>query len=636
MKLRISTVRARGRAGALAAAVAAVLLVPPLAVAGAAASSAAGVTCHLEWAPMRDGVKLATEVYLPAAPGRYPVLLTRSPYNYSFTGGAGSNCNNPQYMQFAAAGYAALNQDVRGTYRSQGVFDPIVQERNDGYDAVEWAARQPWSDGKVGMFGGSYVGLTQWQAAIARPPHLVTIVPDVTAANYENGWTYQGGAFELWFGQSWIALTFAVNAIERKLEAEGASPAQIQAAVAAFTARADASLLTTWDRKLPLVSFSAYRTLAPYYYTWLKHPSLDSYWLPEDVQLHYAQLTIPTLSIGGWYDIFNLGEVGNFQGMQTQGGSAQARSGAHMVMYATCHACPASTAVGDIDYGPGNTLNLPALELSWFDHWLKGADNGVQSTPAVKLFVMEPPDTGTAGTGFWVTGPSFPLPGTTGVNYYLASNGHANTLGGDGGLATAPATGKAADRYLYNPLDPVPTIGGNMCCINGLLPSGAFDQRTAEQRPDVLVYTSAPLTTDEVVAGHVTVTLWATSSARDTDFTAKLVDVHPDGFAQNIADGIIRARYRASLTDPTLITPGARYEYTIDLGNTAVVFKAGHQIRLEISSSNFPHYDRNPNTGATFAQTAQVQTATQTILHTGIFQSYLTLPVAPVPVPATP
>jgi putative CocE/NonD family hydrolase len=368
----------------------------------------------------------------------------------------------------------------------------------------------------------------------------------------------------------------------------------------------------------------------------LWHPSLDSYWLPEDVELQYSQLTIPTLSIGGWYDIFNLGEVGNFQGMQTRGGSALARNNAHLIMYATCHACPTGTAVGDLDYGPRNALNLPAVELRWFDHWLKGADNGVQNMPAVRLFVMEPPDSGSSGTGFWVKSSGFPLPGTTDVNYYLSSNGHANTLGGDGTLGTSQASATTPDSYRYDPRNPVPTVGGNMCCINGLLPSGAFDQRAVEQRPDVLVYSSAPLTRAEAVAGHVVVKLSASSSAPDTDFTAKLVDVHPDGFAQNIADGIIRARYRDSLTDPTLITPGVPYKYTIDLGNTAVVFRPGHQIRLEISSSNFPHYDRNPNTGARFAQTAQVRTATQTILHGGDFQSYVTLPVAPITVPATP
>lgn len=260
----------------------------------------------------------------------------------------------------------------------------------------------------------------------------------------------------------------------------------------------------------------------------------------------------------------------------------------------------------------------------------KGIDTGIAGEPAVRLFVMVPPDTGTVGSGFWVTGEEYPLPGTQFTTFNLRGGGNANTRPGDGVLDASQPPAGPADQFVYDPRDPVPTTGGNMCCINNLLASGAFDQADVEMRSDVLVYASAPLADDLTVIGPVTAKLWASSAALDTDFTAKLVDVHLDGFAHNVLDRVVRARYRAgSKLPPSLIAPGRAYEYTIELGNTATVFKAGHRIRLEISSSNFPHYDRNPNTGHPVGQDARLESATQTILHDAAHPSYLELPVVP-------
>jgi putative CocE/NonD family hydrolase len=609
-------------------------------------ATARAVTCSVEWAEMRDGTRLATEVYLPDAGGRYPVILQRTPYS-RFPGALdfASNCDNPQMQLLASNGYAALNQDVRGRYRSEGVMNAMVQEGEDGYDAVEWAARQPWSTGKVGMIGGSYVGLTQWQPAIRTPPHLAAIAPLITASDYHDHWTYVNGAFDLWFAQSWMLLTFAGEQLIRNLERDGYTPAQVREITAAWIAEGRDEILAPpdeggWVWQLPLQSFDEYRRtdapydqLAPYYYDWLAHPTYDAFWAALDVETRYHRVKVPTLNIGWWYDIFQIGTVRNFQYIQEDGGSKAAREGSQLVMWAQCHACPAGTRVGDIEFGPANTVDLDALYVRFFDRWLKGIRNGVDEEPAVRIFVMVPPSRGTTGGGFWVESETFPPKGTKTEKLYLASGGNANGSGGDGVLVrgsprSAPHARASADRFVYDPAEPVPTRGGNMCCIDDLLPSGPFDQSEIEQRGDVLVYTSAPLEKDLTVIGPVRVKLWATSSARDTDFTAKLVDVHHDGYAQNILDRVVRARYRwGSKLPPSLIQPGKAYEYTIDLGYTATVFQKGHRIRLEVSSSNFPHYARNQNTTSPVGADTRIEIARQSILHDAKHRSVLELPV---------
>ncbi len=618
------------------AAAAAGLVLAIAGTAGAAPSQSAqsgdpgDVTCRIEQAPMRDGVELATEVYLPSGEGPFPVILQRTPYNRR-SPSAGSDCDAAVGRYFAARGYVLLNQDTRGRYRSGGEFDAMRQEPPDGYDAVEWAAAQPWSNGKVGMIGGSYVGLTQWQAAGETPPHLVAIAPHYSSSDYHKGWTYQGGAFDLWFAQSWTAQTLAPDTLQRRLEADGMPLEQVLQEVEAFVAEGRERLRDDWLWQLPLKDFAAFRrdgNIAAYYDEWLARPGYDDYWAGLDLETKYPRIQVPALITGGWYDIFQEGTIRNFMGMREEGGSDIARTGTRLIMRALCHACPADTTAGEIDFGPDNILDLNAAWARWFDYWLKGIDNGVADDPPVRLFVMTPPDEGTAGGGFWIEADEFPLPDAVETRFYLRSGGHANSAAGDGVLGT-DGPGGEPDTYVYDPREPVPTVGGNMCCRNDMLASGAFDQRAVERRGDVLVYTSEPLEEDLTVIGPVQVELWAASSARDTDFTAKLVDVHLDGYAHNVSEGIVRARFRNSDYLESWLTPGAVHDYTIDMGYTANVFRRGHRIRLEISSSNFPHFDRNLNTATVFGEGAEPVPATQRVLHDDLHPSQLVLQVAP-------
>ena len=619
----------------VAAAAGSILMLAGLAGAGPSQQDApggepGGVSCRIEQAPMRDGVELATEVYLPAGEGPFPVILQRTPYNRRAPS-PGSNCDAAIGRYFAERGYATLNQDSRGRYRSEGEFDAMRQEARDGYDAVEWAAARPWSNGRVGMVGGSYVGLTQWQAAVEQPPHLVAIAPHYSSSDYRQGWTYQGGAFDLWFAQSWTSQILAPDTLQRRLEAAGMPADAVEREVEAFVAAGRAKLMDDWLWQMPLKDFAAFRrdgNIAAYYDEWLARPGYDDYWADLDVETKYPRIRVPALVTGGWYDVFQEGTIRNFVGVRSAGGSDAARNGTQLVMRALCHACPADTTAGDIDFGPDNAFDLNAAWARWFDYWLKGIDNGVADDPPVRLFVMVPPDEGTAGGGFWITADEFPLPDAVETRLYLRSGGSANTAAGDG-LLSADGPGGAADEYVYDPANPVPTVGGNMCCTNDLLPSGAFDQREVEQRDDVLVYTTPPLDEDLTVIGPVRVELWAASSAPDTDFTAKLVDVHPDGYAHNVSEGIIRARYRNSDQRASWLTPGAVHDYTIDLGYTATVFRRGHRIRLEVSSSNFPHFDRNPNTATAFGEGAELERATQRVYHDAMHPSQLVLQVAP-------
>lgn len=603
-------------------------------LARAGSTGSAQVTCHIEWAPTRDGVLLATEVYLPNnAPDPLPVILQRTPYN-RFPPGQGSNCDSAQFISYAAQGYAVLNQDVRGRYRSEGVHNAMVQEANDGYDAVEWAASQSWSNGRVGTLGGSYVGLTQ--PAIHTPPHLAAIAPAITASDYHDHWTYVNAVFDLFFAQSWMVVTFAGEQLMRNLTDDGYPPEVVRQRTAEWIADANANLLTNWVWQLPLTSFDVFtsgdRPLAPYYSDWLAHPSYDAFWAALDVEPRYQQVAVPTLSSGAWYDIFQVGTVRNFQHMRSEGGTAEARTGTKLVM--TC--CGHAGTSGAVNWGPTRTDST--LMLRFFDRYLKLIDNGIEHEPAVQMDILVPPDTGTQGDSFLLTANQFPLPNTQMTTFQLRSRGHANTRFGDGQLVARGDDGDdegeddegRPDQFSYDPHNPVPTKGGNMCCNATLLPAGAHDQSEIELRNDVLVYTSAPLNRDMAVIGPVTVRLWARTSARDTDFTAKLVDVHLDGFAHNVLDRIVRARYRhGSKFPPSLINPGQAYEYTIDLGNTGSIFRRGHRIRLEISSSNFPHYARNLNTGRSNEQDDRIEVARQTILHDEEHPSRLILPVVP-------
>lgn len=552
-------------------------------------------------AKMRDGVTLRSDIYRPKADGKFPVLLQRTPYNKT----NGINFG----VRAAARGFVVIFQDVRGRYSSEGEWYTFKHEPEDGYDTVEWAAALPYSNGKVGMFGGSYVGATQMLAAIAHPPHLAGICPVVTASNYHDGWTYQGGAFEQWFNQSWTS-GLAQDTLDRRV---GKNTNALQG---------------MW--KLPLTSYplfnfsdsaaelSSTSELAPYFLDWLAHPSYDDYWKRLSIEEHFADINVPALSVAAWYDIFQGGSLRNYSGIRARGGEG-ARSGQRLLVVIGGHA-GGGQKIGDVDFGPAAAqFDEDDLTLRWYEFLLQGVQNEFAKEKPVKIFVM--------GRNQWREEDDWPLARAQATKYFLHSAGAANSLRGSGSLSAVAPRSEQPDHYVYDPSNPVPTVGGPLCCDSGHLAPGPRDQRAVENRDDVLVYSTPVFTQDTEVTGPVSLELFAKSSAVDTDFTAKLVDVAPDGFAQNLTEGILRARYRDSQEKATLMNPGQIYKLTIDLWSTSNVFLKGHTLRLEVSSSNFPRFDRNLNTGETPGSARNYVSATNTIYHDADHPSVLVLPV---------
>jgi putative CocE/NonD family hydrolase len=553
----------------------------------------------------RDGVKLRADIYRPAGEGSYPVLLTRTPYD--------KNGEAETARKAAARGYLVVAQDVRGRYTSEGEWYPFKHETEDGFDTVEWAAALPHSNGKVGMFGGSYVGATQMLAAIGHPPHLAGICPVVTASNYHENWTYQGGAFEQWFNESWTS-GLAQDTLNRTGKQE------TNALIGSAT--------------LPLKKYPVFNKwavddgaglthkLAPYFLDWLDHPAYDSYWKQWSIEENYANIEVPALTVAAWYDIFQGGSLRNYMGIKAHGGSEAARKGQKLLVIIGGHA-GGPRKVGELDFGPAaEEFDEDTIMFAWYDYLLKGEQNRYATDKPVRIFVM--------GENKWRQEDSWPLERAVSTSYYLHSDGKANSISGDGSLSTTDARSEAGDSIVYDPANPVPTVGGPLCCDRDHLAPGPRDQRQVEGRPDVLVYSTTPLDQDIEVTGPVTLDLFAKSSAVDTDFTAKLVDVWPNGFAQNLTEGILRARFRDSTTGaPKPIVPGKVYEYKIDMWSTSNVFLKGHSIRLEISSSNFPRFDRNLNTGKDASDSSAFIKATNTILHDSTHPSALVLPLTP-------
>ena len=588
-------------------------------------------------ARMRDGVVLYADVYRPVTNDLVPVILMRTQYNKSEAQVQPSRFRPPAW--FASHCYLVVIQDIRGQYASKGTFYEYAHDRDDGYDSVEWAAHLPGSNGKVGMYGSSYVGATQWLAATATPPALKTIVPSNTASDYYDGWTYEDGAFRLAFIESWmmgtIAHSAAINRGDLKLAA---------------SIHEDGLDIAKWFHFTPYDEFPPLHpgdpTVAPYFFDAIKHFTDDAYWKQFSIQSRYDKVDVPVLAFEGWYDAFVNGALRNFDGMRSSGGTAEARTDQRIVIGPWEHlgwgrptslVSPRLKALGPVANSPVNQLML-----AWFDHFLKGEDNGVSTGPRVDYFEM--------GENRWHTASGWPIPGTQYEKWYLISGGHAASVMGNGALSQTPpgeqAPGAAApaldaegmpaapltaasDHFVYDPSNPVPSVGGHSCCLWSSGPQGQFDQSAIEQRSDILVYSSKPLTKPLDVTGPITVTLYAKSTAPDTDFTAKLIDVFPDGAAINLANGILDVRFRESLSKPTLIHPGEIYKYTIHVWPTSNLFLPGHRIRIDISSSDFPQFAPNPNTGAPFGVSAKWQTATQTILHDPEHPSSVTLPVIP-------
>ena len=568
--------------------------------------------------PMRDGVHLATDVVRPDAPGRFPVIINRGPY------GKNSYLDNPNHSIwfFPRNGYVLLSQDVRGRFESEGEYNPLFQEANDGYDTVEWAARQPWSNGRVATTGQSYLGATQYTLAGGHPlpPHLQTLMPVSASSDFHQSWVYHTGGVMEWGWTVPYAILKGRNTLAR------AGREDLIARMDEYVIEPGnfgQPLSDQWYRHLPLRDWiDRLKEAAPYFHEYFDEELDGPYWWPINMMRQAGNVTIPMYHITAWYDIFMEGAINAFQSIQQHGGSELARRNQKLLIGPWAHlrpfTQPTTGGAGDIDFGAEAAVELHEDMLRWYDYWLKDIETGIMDDAPVRIFVM--------GDNRWRDEQEWPLARTHYTRWYLHSAGGANTGAGDGTLSTVPPdANEPQDQFIYDPADPAPTLGGNTLIID----YGVFDQSPAENRPDVLVYTSDPLPSDLELTGPISVTLYAATTAADTDFTAKLVDVRPDGYAHNVQDGIVRARYRTSVREPSPIIPGRVYQYAIDLWATSHVVKAGHRVRVDISSSNFPRFDRNPNTGAALGADARLETARQTIHHSAQYPSHITLPVIP-------
>ena len=553
-----------------------------------------------------DGAILRADVYRPSTSKPLPVLLQRTPYNKSFS-------SNAFALMAAEAGYAVVVQDTRGRWASDGSYYPFLYEMNDGYDSVEWASQQPWANGRVGMFGGSYVGYTQLAAAAMHPPSLQAIAPAITFCQPYVA-LYSGGALALGVGVSWPLMNEALPTVLAMSDGAPEKQERMEALIAAVDgmARGDTFRCLPLDN-MPLIGGGGF---SGFFSDVLAHPVRDQYW--ERTVCPYESISIPALHIGGWYDNFASNTLGDFAGIWKSGNTSQ-----KVLMGPWFHGV-FTGPVGEVDFGlqASAVLLVPdQVHLRWFDYWLKDIDNGIMEEPPIRIFVM--------GDDRWRYENEWPLARTRNTPYYLHSGGTANGLQGDGTLSLELPADEPVDSFVYDPRNPVPTRGGALCCWSPALPAGAFDQRPVEARPDVLVYSTPRLKEPLEVIGPVEVRLWAASTAPDTDFTAKLVDVSPCGYARNVQDGIVRTRHHRQIMQAEPVRPNEAYEYSIDLAATGNVFLAGHRIRLEISSSNFPRFDRNSNSGHPLADSTEVRAAVQTILHDAEHPSHIIVPVIP-------
>jgi len=524
--------------------------------------------------PMRDGVRLSANVFRPSPTGRFPTILVRTPYDKG-------DALTPNYQSFLNHGYAVMVQDVRGRYKSGGVFEPINQDINDGDDTLNWIAAQPWSDGGVGMYGGSYLGIVQWKAALTHNPHLKAIFPYVSGDDdYRDRFYSSGGAMKLGHRLLWLT---------ENMRARGFQPPDFKRYVFWLPVRSA-------DVEVAGKQLEVWQTAAA-------HPTYDKFWKDTSVREHLKDIHIPVYSVGGWYDNYAESDLDAFSRLTKHNPYDRIMVGPWAHVF--------NTTFPGVNFGKDSQVSLRPEQIAWFDRWLKNKPSPEVLHP-VRLFVM--------GINRWRDEDSWPLARAKEEKFYLGSEGL---------LDTKAHKQSDPDTFVYDPRNPVPTTGGAVCCEPTIFPWGPKDQRNVEKRKDVLTWSTPPLLADTEVTGPIKLVLHIASTATDTDFTAKLVDVFPDGTARNLTDGILRTRYRESLETPQFMAPGAIYKLTIDAGVTSNVFRAGHRIRVEVSSSNFPRFDRNPNTGGLPADAKVLQPATQTIFHDREHDSYLLLPVVP-------
>lgn len=564
--------------------------------------------------PMRDGVRLSTDVFRPST-GKAPTLMMRLPYGKIKAHEAAGSGLLPSTFHFLAAGYAVIVQDTRGNFESEGVFKPKLNEAEDGRDTIDWIVNQPWSDGTVGTFGASYPGMTQWAAASEAIPALKATVPSLAAMEWYKGlWYSPGGAMSLSVVNWWHAIMYMFESMREMANGEGDPSEAVE--LGAFLTSGLAA-----NRYTPVGDNPVFRPGR-----WLEdiiaHPNLDDFWQKQDLTPAISQMTAPPLSIAGWYDLFISSSVRDYVRFRAQAATDEARHGARLLIGPWEH-LSYSGRFPDRDFGPTANaagIDLPGRHIRHYDRWLRGDATADANDARVRIFVM--------GIDQWRDEQDFPLPDTRYVEYFLGSEGPANGSAGDGTLTSECPGANRRDTFLYDPSRPVPTTGGAVV-PDGFGFVGPVDQRKIDGRDDILCFVTAVLDSDVEVTGFVQLKLFVSSSAVDTDFTAKLVDVFPDGRAINLCDGILRMRYREGLSAPKMMEPGQIYEIEIEVGVTSNVFRTGHRIRLDISSSNFPRYDRNSNTGGFIAHEAEKDmiTAINTVHHGPLHSSRIILPI---------
>jgi putative CocE/NonD family hydrolase len=569
--------------------------------------------------PMRDGTRLAADIYRPGAEGRFPAIVERTPYNREES--VILRTRTPQYM--AERGFAFVVQDVRGRFGSEGAWYPFVDDgwgkNRDGLDTIGWIADQPWCNGKVATGGGSYAGQTQMFLAPTRPPALRCGFVREAASDLARQWCYRGGAFEWAFNLDWT-LRHAANGMQRLIRL-------LQEAIGSGQKRFEL---------LPLGGSPLLHNPFRWFHDLLAHPDDGPFWEAFNFEKRYGRIDMPIYHLAGWFDIFLDGTLRNFTGIQKRGRSKETRASQKLIVGPWSHGPsiqdPAfARRVGEMDFGPNAVVDFNAEMLRWYDYWLNGAETGVLNEPRVRYFLM--------GANEWRTSDTWPPAGLGSQRWYLRQekSGSAASLN-DGTLSVDGPGGKEKpDAYTYDPANPVPTVGGNTLYSvmrktttgeenpDFSVTAGPRDQRPVE--PRCLTYTSPPLAADLDVVGPVGLTLFAASSCRDTDWVAKLCDVFPDGRSVLVVDGILRARYRKSRSRPRPLKPEKVYRFEIDLWPTAWRFGAGHRLRVAITSSNFPRFDRNLNTGQEPATSGKIRVATNTVYHEKKYPSFLTLPV---------
>jgi putative CocE/NonD family hydrolase len=556
--------------------------------------------------PMRDGLKLATDIYRPEGDGKHPVVLIRTPYK--------KEVQELDGMYYARRGYAVAVQDVRGRFASPGEWEPFVHEPDDGYDAVEWLAGRPWSTGKVGMIGGSYVGWVQWWAASRKPPHLATIIPNVSPPDPFYNFPYDHGVFFQW-AALWWSDVLASDAT-----------ADISGATLGKTFEREFGQLL---RPLPLIDADkkVFGKENPVWRKWIEHPTDDDYWAKIRFHDKLADVKIPVFHQSGWFDGDGIGSKLNYLAMAKHGHPHQ-----KPILGPWGHTDKATRSMGGHDFGPEAAPDLSRAYVRWFDKWLKGIDNGIDKEPLVSLFVMN--------SNTWAHGPTYPLPETKFEKWYLASGGNANTSKGDGKLTREPpAADVKPDKYTYDPGDPTPDPrhfdapkdkdGKPLPKAEEQERAKAYHAEMTAGRKDVLVYVTEPFKEAYTFAGPLSAVLYAASSAKDTDWHVRLVEVDPKGELFILGAGKVRARFRKSMSKPELLEPDKVYEYQIDLWQTGLTVQPGGRLRVEVASAAFPLFSRNLNTGGHNEKETAFVPAKQAVYHSQEYPSYIVLPSLP-------